>query len=74
MSQMISIQLTSSCHPDGAPGACAVPLIFQSHFNLEQFFLSGEDTWLSVVLHKCCSSLVCLGLSVRGQPRAHGGC
>lgn len=33
--------------------------------SFEQFSLPGGDTWLSVVLHECLSSILCLGFSKR---------
>lgn len=62
----------------GLPTVYAMPLVFYRMFCF--FFELGansplrRDAWLSVVLDKCCSSLLCLGFSLRGQPRAHGGC
>lgn len=69
------------CRPDRARLAYCIrnASSFLSHVFLFFFELGANsplrrDAWLSVVLDKCCSSLLCLGFSLRGQPRAHGGC
>lgn len=56
------------CCRDRAQHAHCTCLWFSNYtLNFQQFSLSGEDTWLSAVLHGRHSSLLCLGFQWEGN-------